>query len=129
MSIKIALLKSNEEVICDMKEVITDDNKLAFYSFKYPYVVKIGDRDYEKEEAEGEDSKFYKLNFTPWVLLTHDREFLINPDWVVTIYNPEPGIEESYREKIYERLGNDRYDGGIGGGDDGEESTDQTDPS
>lgn len=130
MSIKIALLKSNEEVICEMKEVITEDNKLAAYSFKYPYTVKIDGRDYEKEEESEEESKLYKLSFTPWVLLSNDREFLINPDWIVTIYNPEPGIEQSYKEKIYERLGDDRYDGGDGGGDaNGTESPDQTDPS
>lgn len=111
MSIKIALLKSNEEVICDMKEVITEDNKLAFYSFKHPFVVKV-----KQHENDEDDDLLYSISYTRWIILSNDREFLINPDWVVTVYNPEPEIESSYKEKINERYGNDRHDGGTGGG-------------
>lgn len=123
MSIKIALLKSNEEVICDMKEVITDENKLAFYSFKHPYVVKIESRNYDDED---EDTRRYSISYTPWIILTEDREFLINPDWVVTVYNPDPDIELSYTEKINGRFGNDGHGGAVGGG---ETDSNQTDPS
>ena len=126
MSIKIALLKSNEEVICDMKEVITEENKLAFYSFKHPYVVKILSRNHDEED---EDTRLYSISYTPWILLSSDREFLINPDWVVTVYNPDPDIELSYTEKINGRFGNDGHDGTTAGGGDGTESSDsdQTD--
>jgi len=127
MSVKIALLKSNEEVICDMKEVITDENKLAFYSFTHPYVVKIAGRQYDEETDK--DTRLYQVSFTPWILLSNDREFLINPDWVVTVYNPDPDIELSYTEKINGRFGNDGHDGTVGGGNGGETNSDQANPS
>lgn len=128
MSVKIALLKSNEEVICEMKEVLTDDNKLAFYSFTLPYVVKIDGRKYIEEEDDG--TRLWAITYTPWVMLSHDREFYVNPDWIVTVYNPTPEMEASYTERINGRLGNDGHDGTIAGGDGGKSSdSDQTDPS
>jgi len=92
MSIKIALLKSNEEVICDMKEVLSED-RLVSYCFTKPYVVKVSDKVRETE-------KTYKLSFTPWIILSEDTEFYINPDWVVSIYNPVNEVEESYLENV-----------------------------
>jgi len=109
MSVKIALLKSNEEVICDIKEVISNENKLEFYCLKDPYVIKINSR----EDEDGE--LIYSVTYNRWILLSHDREFFINPDWIVTLYNPNPEIKTSYTEKINGRLGNDEYDGTIGG--------------
>jgi hypothetical protein len=92
MSIKIALLKSNEEVICDMKEVLSGD-RLVSYCFTKPYVVTITDKLRGKEKS-------YKLSFTPWIILSEDTEFYINPDWVVSIYNPVNEVEESYLENV-----------------------------
>jgi hypothetical protein len=122
MSVKIALLKSNEEVISDIKEVTDETGTLVYYSFKDPFVVKIGERKYDDESDE---QKLYSLTFTPWVLLSHDKEYFINPDWVVTIYNTTPDIEFSYLERTNGRPGNDGHDGATGGGTTGE--TDDTD--
>ena len=40
MSIKIALLKSGESVIADIKELISDE-KICGYLFKNPYIVDL----------------------------------------------------------------------------------------
>ena len=40
MSIKIALLKSGESVIADIKELISDE-KICGYLFKSPYIVDL----------------------------------------------------------------------------------------
>ena len=90
MSIKIALLKSNEEVISDVKEVLSDDN-LVSYHFDKPYVVKI-----ISETKTGT----YKLSYTPWIVLSNEKNFFVNPDWVVTLYDPEPEVEKSYMEHV-----------------------------
>ena len=96
MSIKIVLLKSNEEVVCDVKEVLSDE-KLVSYCFNKPYVVKISSK---VIESEGTHEKSYKLSYTPWVILSEDMEFYVNPDWVVSIYNPVKEVEESYLENV-----------------------------
>ena len=42
MTVKLAILKSGEDVIADIKEVISkDDNKILSFVFKDPYAVKL----------------------------------------------------------------------------------------
>jgi hypothetical protein len=41
MSIKLALLKSGEEVIADIKEIVNEEEKIVSLLFSNPYVVKL----------------------------------------------------------------------------------------
>ena len=132
MSIKIALLKSNEEIIADIKEFVSDDNKIMAYCFKNPHLVKIRDIYYDEDEDELDvdengvyvSKKTFSVVFTPWIVLSKDKNFIINPDWVVTVYDPDEEIETAYLEEIDGRLGNDGHDGTTGdGGRDSESSS------
>jgi hypothetical protein len=131
MSIKIALLKSNEEIIADVKEFISDDNKLMAYCFKNPHLVRVKDIYYDEDEGDREvdENGFYvckktfSIVFTPWIMLSKNKDFIVNPDWVVTVYDPDEEIETAYLEEIDGRSGNDGHDGTIGdGGGDSESS-------
>jgi hypothetical protein len=119
MTIKMAMLKSGEDVIADIKEVIvkeqetdSDIQKPVLYVFDKPYIVKLTDPDVL---MEGEARKIALL-FYPWVPMSKEKEFYVNPDWVVTLYEPQDDIKESYMSKRDGKR-NDRYDGTIDGGD------------
>ena len=98
MSIKIALLKSSEDVIADIKEMYVGDNVVG-YQLENPYIVKL----YEKGSfnlEENEDTQGYDIFYNPWAPMSADKKFIIPSDWVVTIYEPHEDVKNSYVDKM-----------------------------
>ena len=114
MSIKLALLKSGEEVIADIKEFRDPDDNLVSYLFVNPHSVKISLSQVLVEEVE---QTKYNASFYKWMSLSKDSDILVNKDWVVAIVEPIDEIRKSYEEKMNGR-GNDIADGRAGGGND-----------
>ena len=106
MSVKIALLKSGESVIADIKELISDD-KVCGYLFKNPHKMKVSNSIFLTEESipqseesiEPEDGTV-SITFSSWILFTSDDEIPVRPDWIVTIVEPVKSIKEMYEEKV-----------------------------
>jgi hypothetical protein len=114
MSIKLALLKSGEEVIADIKEFRDPDDSLVSYLFTNPHFVKIST---SQVLFEGVEQTKYNASFYKWMSLSKDSDIFVNKDWVVTIVEPIDEIKKSYEEKFNGR-GNDIADGRAGGGND-----------
>lgn len=99
MSIKLALLKSNETIISDVKEVISDGKPCA-YIFEKPHKVLTERTIFLTEEKEvGADAKI-EVSMTPWILLTNDEKILVPLDWVVTLVEPIDSVKQMYEEKV-----------------------------
>ena len=100
MSIKIALLKSGESVIADIKELIQED-QLRGYLFKKPYVANLSSSyGFLTEDASGEDDGNMSVSFSPWIPFTIDDEIPVRYDWLVTVVSPAKEIQELYEEMI-----------------------------
>ena len=105
MSIQLALLKSGEEVIADIKEIRqekTDD--LISYLFKDPYCVKIKT---SQVLVENETRPTHELGYYKWMSLTNDSDIIVNKDWVVCITNPLDSVKKTYEERMNGRRSND----------------------
>ena len=105
MSIQLALLKSGEEVIADIKEIRqekTDD--LISYLFKNPYCVKIKT---SQVLVENETRPKHELGYYKWMSLTNDSDIIVNKDWVVCITNPLDSVKKTYEERMNGRRSND----------------------
>jgi hypothetical protein len=102
MSIKIALLKSGESVIADIKELVQED-QIRGYLFKDAFAVNLTPK-YgflaEESDLEEEDDGELNVSFTPWMPLTNDKEIPVRYDWLVTIVNPANEIQKLYEEMI-----------------------------
>lgn len=96
MSVKLALLKSGETIIADIKELISEE-KICGYLFKDPHVLTLTESVYLAEQAE-DDS--IGVTFTPWIMFTNDKEIPVRPDWMVTIVEPVKEIRKLYEEKV-----------------------------
>jgi hypothetical protein len=101
MTVKLALLKSGEDVIADIREAISEEtNKLVSYIFSNPYVVKLTEPQVLMEDSEQPETRAYNISVYPWIPLSGDTNIAINPDWVVTIVEPAPKLKQSYEERM-----------------------------
>jgi hypothetical protein len=98
MAIKLAVLKSGEDIIADIKELVDDDGKAVSFVFQNPYSVKLLSPQTLMEQAENE--REYSVSFIPWIPLSHDADIAVGFDWVVTIVEPTKMLKESYEERM-----------------------------
>tara|TARA_B100000401_G_scaffold352334_1_gene249920 strand:- start:41 stop:439 length:399 start_codon:yes stop_codon:yes gene_type:complete len=96
MSIKVALLKSGESVIADIKELISNDN-ICGYLFENPNIITYLEPEVLTEQTE--TSKL-KISLIPWILITSDTKIPVRSDWVITIVEPIEEVKKIYEEKI-----------------------------
>ena len=95
MSVKIALLKSGESVIADIKELISED-KVCGYLFTNPHKMQVSNSIFLTEEPIGSEDGTVSVTFSSWILFTSDNEIPVRPDWVVTIVEPVKDIKKMY---------------------------------
>ena len=109
MSVQLALLKSGEEVIADIKEYRNSDDELVSYLFKDPYIVKVKTSQVLVEEK---GTPKHEVVYYKWMSLSKDDDIIVNKDWVVCISDPLDTIKKSYEERMN---GRDRSTSGSDG--------------
>ena len=116
MSIKLALLKSGEEVIADISEFRQEETDiLVSYLFRKPYCIKIKT---SQVLVEDESKPKHELAYYKWMSLSKDDDIIVNKDWVVCITEPLDSVKKNYEEKMNGRRSNDS-DGSSDGRDGG----------
>ena len=95
MTIKILLLKSGEDVITDVKEMVSPDEKVIGYFLTKPCVVKLIPK-YSEDESKKETA----IRMYPWMPLAKEKDIPLPTDWVVTIVTPLEKVEQMYKEDV-----------------------------
>jgi len=98
MSIKLALLKSGETIVSEVKELVSED-RVCGYLFENPQIIQQRSSILLTENKD-EKSRDLEISMSPWILLTKDTKIPIRPDWIVTIVDPIDSIKEMYEEKV-----------------------------
>ena len=120
MSIQLALLKSGEEVIADIKEIRQEETDvLVSYFFKDPYCVKIKTT---QVLVEDESRPKHELAYYKWMSLSKDDDIIVNRDWVVCISEPLDTVKKTYEERVNGRRFNDSNGSSNGSGSGASES-------
>ncbi len=105
MSIKLALLKSGEEVIADISEFRQKETDILIsYLFKKPYCIKIKT---SHVLVEDESRPKHELAYYKWMTLSKDSDIIVNKDWVVCITEPLDSVKKNYEDKMNGRRSND----------------------
>ena len=104
MSVQLALLKSGEDVIADIKEYRDSDDNLVSYLFRDPFTIKIKT---SQLLVEDESTPKHEVIYYKWISLSKDTDIVVSPDWVVCITDPLDSIKQSYEERINARRSND----------------------
>ena len=120
MSIQLALLKSGEEVIADIKEIRQEETGvLVSYLFKDPYCVKIKTT---QVLVEQETRPKHELAYYKWMSLSKENDIIVNKDWVVCITDPLDTVKKNYEEKVNGRRFDDSNGSSNGSGSRASES-------
>jgi len=96
MSIKLAVLKSGEQVIADAKELVSEE-KVRGYLFTRPHKVVSTQPLLLTEE---QDDNSVEVTLSPWIILSADKEVVVPTDWVVTVVDPLESVVKMYEEKV-----------------------------
>jgi len=111
MAVSVITLKTGDRVITDLKEAFEgegEDRRGICLIMEEPYVLSLDTKgpQYLTEQLGAE----YQVRFSKWNPYSVDTMFKVPYDCVMTISNPEPGLQEAYEKKIEEKreIENDR---------------------
>jgi len=107
MTVKLAILKSGEDVIADIQEMVIED-KVIGYIFNKPCSIKMKVRE---EDNDNEKVDSIKIRLTPWIVLTKDTKIPVSLDWVITLVDPIDQLLKMYEEDVLNDGKNDKDSG------------------
>ena len=101
MSVKLLLLKSGEEVITEVKEIVDPETKdpIGFHMHK-PFRLDIVSN--AEDGIVINETKGYQVSWFPWAPLSKERDFFLPGHHVLTAYDPLDTITDQYLNAIKE---------------------------
>ena len=108
MTIKILVLKSGEDVIADIKEMMTSDNQVMGYLLTKPCVVKLmsaAPLTAEEDDSNIEGSSEVRIRMHPWAPLAKEKEVPLSTEWVVTMFSPIDKVLDMYKKQVLKENG------------------------
>ena len=93
MKIKVLVLKSGEDVIADVQEMMSSSDQVIGYFLNKPCVVKL--------QAK-ETSSDVSVRMHPWMPFAREKMIPLSTDWVVTMVTPVESIQEMYQKQVLE---------------------------
>ena len=101
MSIKITVLKSGEQIISDMKELMTEGEENAqAYMLVNPHTYEINEKQFITEEEKEEGDYGIDVSLLPWLILSKDSQMIIPVDSVLTVVEPVDALTKLYQDKM-----------------------------
>ena len=91
MTIKVLVLKSGEDVIADVQEMMSSEDQVIGYFLNKPCVVKL-----QAKETNNDVS----VRMHPWMPFAREKMIPLSTDWVVTMVTPVESIQEMYKKQV-----------------------------
>ena len=108
MAIKLAVLKSGEDVIADIREMMVGDEdtppekkKVVGYYFIKPCGVTLKNKAIDVNES-ADDS--FELKLFPWCPLAKNDAIPMSTEWVVTLVDPVDKLKEMYQTEVLNKF-------------------------
>ena len=101
MSIKITVLKSGEQIISDMKELMAEcQDHAQAYLLDNPHTYVINEKQFITEEEKKEGDYGIDVSLFPWIILSKDTQMIIPVDSVLTVVEPVDALTKLYQDKM-----------------------------
>ena len=109
MTIKILVLKSGEDVIADIKEMMTSDNQVMGYILTKPCVVKLMSAApltaEEDDDSNPEGTSEVRIRMHPWAPLAKEKQVPLSTEWVVTMFSTIDKVLDMYKKQVLKENG------------------------
>ena len=99
MSIKLAVLQSGEQIISEIKEIVSEEKPVGYLLTK-PHKVVINR---PMLVTEDDEDRSVEITLSPWILLTSDKEIPIPNNQVVTLVEPLDSVLKMYKAKTNDK--------------------------
>ena len=96
MSIKVAVLQSGDQIVADMKEIVSEDKPIA-YLFHKPQKVVLNN---QIVLSETKDKSSIEVTLQNWILISDEDDIPVSVNQVVTLVDPVSSIRKMYEEKV-----------------------------
>ena len=119
MTVKLVLLKSGEDIVADVSEMVVGDEndkennppRVIGYYLNRPCVVRMQDARNLPELAKGNEQKQgYSVSLFPWMPLSKEDKIPIPADWMITMVEPVTKLAQMYDEDIVKHGKNNQSD-------------------
>jgi len=103
MAVRVLVLKSGEDVIADVQEMLSSDEKVIGYFLTKPCVVKLikkGELTSAETDSKSEKKSELSVTMYPWMPLAREKSIPLTTEWVVTMVTPVEKIHNMYVEDI-----------------------------
>ena len=103
MTIKLALLKSGEEIISDMSEMMSGQDgggQVVGYFLHHPCRAILTSSDIQVNEEQESTRKPVSIKLIPWMPLSKDERIPVVADWVISIVEPQDKLLEMYNRAV-----------------------------
>ena len=108
MTVKLVLLKSGEDIIADVSEMVVGDEndkdnppRVIGYYLNRPCVVRMQDaRNLPELQKGNEQKQGYSVSLFPWMPLSKEDKIPIPADWMITMVEPVTKLAQMYDEDI-----------------------------
>lgn len=94
MSIKVAVLKTGEQIISDVKEMVVDDKVVGYY-FNKACLIQLSNP-MERDNAK----TAFDIRLYPWIPFAKDENIPIALDAVTTFVNPVDMLFDMYQNNV-----------------------------
>ena len=100
MTVKLAVLKSGENIISDIKEGFVGE-KLVCYILEKPCIVSVnGTYRILEDEDKNINGNKVSISLNSWPSLSKDTTVELIPDWIVTIVEPNDQLKKMYETQV-----------------------------
>ena len=118
MTVKLVLLKSGEDIVADVSEMIVGDEndkdnppRVIGYYLNKPCVVRMTDaRNLPELQKGNEQKQGYSVSLFPWMPLFKEDKIPIPADWMITMGEPVSKLSQMYDEDIVKNGKNNQSD-------------------
>ena len=108
MTVKLVLLKSGEDIVADVSEMVVGDEndkdnppRVIGYYLNKPCVVRMTDaRNLPELQKGNEQKQGYSVSLFPWMPLSKEDKIPIPADWMITMVEPVTKLAQMYDEDI-----------------------------
>ena len=97
--IKLALLKSGEEVISEMKEMYASEQVVG-YILHNPCRAILTSPEIRVDDDQEHEKQPVSIKLLPWMPLSKDEDIPIVADWVISIVEPQPKLKQMYEKAV-----------------------------